>query len=433
MIKLYNRYLSVLFVVGAFLINSCSKPDDIGIEVIGELQDDVFYTDTLTVIAETIREDSLRSDEAVAAFNMMGSYSDPVFGLSRASFYTQILLPSNNNNFTFGTDPLLDSVVFTLAYADYYGDTLTPMNVEVYQTDEKMVIDTNYSTNDVVLLGQQLYSGAVDVRPKDSLTVSGAKRAPHLRLRLNDAFGTSFITSGSANFVDNVTLTNYFKGVHVKAVDVTAVGQGVIMSFNLLASMSKLTFYYKNGTDTTARSASFEINSACSRFNHFEHDYTAAEFGTTFPANGDNRLYIQSMAGVKIRLKFPHLKDFNKNGGPTAINKAELVIPVLDNTTFKNHQNLLVFGVDTAGAEAIIPDLLEPSSYYGGSFVTAENVYKFNLARYVQRVVSGKIAEDYGLSLISSGGAINAYRTIVPGTAVPGAKMQLKITYSKLY
>jgi hypothetical protein len=53
----------------------------------------------------------------------------------------------------------------------------------------------------------------------------------------------------------------FFKGIHVRTADVNATGQGVIMSFNLLAGMSKLTFYYTNDGDTTKRTANFEINS----------------------------------------------------------------------------------------------------------------------------------------------------------------------------
>jgi len=135
---------------------------------------------------------------------------------------------------------------------------------------------------------------------------------------------------------------------------------------------------------------------------------------------------------LKVRFKFPHIKNFASGGG-VSINKAELVIPVQDNSApFLNHQSLLTFGVDSAGGEAVIPDLLESNSYYGGTFNTTDANYKFNIGRYIQRLISGKIANDYGLSLVSSGGSVNAFRTIIPGTASPGNKIKLKITYSKL-
>ena len=424
-------YTSALLIAGGFLFHACSTPDSIGIEVQPEGSvPGVYFTDTITLEANTVIEDSLRSDEAVAAFNLVGSYTDPVFSLSRASFYSEIHLP--NGNYSFGSNPILDSVVLSLAYADYYGDTTTPMQIEVFQTDEKMYVDSGYYTHNSLLLGQMLYSGMVDVRPKDSIEVSGALRGPHLRLALDSTFGADFITSAAANFTDNTIFTDYFKGIHVKASDVTAVNQGVIMSFDLRSSLTKLTFYYKNGTDTTQKAAYFEVSSTCSRFNHFEHDYSMATFGNSFPVPGDDRLYVQSMSGVKVRITFPYLKNFAING-PVAINKAELVISTLDNSEYENHQNLLVFGVDSAGKEALIPDLLESSGYYGGGYTETDNTYKFNLARYIQRVISGKTATDYGVSLIGSGGATSAFRTIIPGTSPSsGNRIKLNLTFSKL-
>ncbi len=433
MINNINWLYAAIIIAGVLAIVSCSEPDSVGIEVqpAGD-QPGLFYTDTFTIEASTIIEDSLRSDENVAALNLVGSYTDNVFGLSRASFYTQFRLPNNATNFTFGTDPVLDSVVLTLAYTDYYGDTLTPMTMEVLRLEEAMVIDSNYYTNDVVVTGQQLLAPTVvSVNPKDSVLVDEVLRIPHLRLKLDQTWGTEFLTSGDANFTDNNVFVNYFKGLTVRAADVTSVDQGCIMTFNLNASMSKMTFYYKNGTDTTRKTANFEVNSNCPRFNHYEHDYTLAGFGNTFPVPGGNQLYIQAMSGVKARIKFPFIRNLNALGS-VSINKAELVLAVEDNSLYKNHTNLLVFGVDADGKEALIPDLLESSSYYGGSFSTTDNNYKFNLARYIQRLVSNNTLNDYGLSIVSSGGAISAFRSIIPGPASNGSKLQLRVTYSKL-
>jgi Domain of unknown function (DUF4270) len=434
MIKIKKWHLPALLLAGGMAFAACSEPDALGIEV--QPASDVpgvFFTDTVTIEATTIREDTLRSDESVAAFNLAGSYTDPVFGMSKASFYTQLRLPNNNTNFTFGTSPVLDSVVLTLAYSDYYGDTLSPLTLEVLQLDAAMFYDSTYFSNDVIATGATLFPATtIEVHPKDSVTVDSTIRAPHLRLRLPDSFGNDFLNAGDANFVDNTTFTNYFKGIYVTTAAVTGTGQGVIVSFNLQASMSKLTFYYKNASSSTTITANFEINSECPRFNRFEHDYTLASFGNSFPVSGDDKLYIQSMAGLKVRFNFPYIKNFTSNGA-VSINKAELILPVQNNATpYVNHQALLTFGVDSNGAEAIIADLLESSSYYGGTFNTTDTDYKFNIARYMQRLVSGTIVNDYGLSLVSSGGAVNAFRTIIPGTNASGNKIKLKLTYSKL-
>ena len=432
MITVKKWYLPALLLATAFA--ACSEPDSLGIEVqpAGD-QPGVYFTDTVTIQAETIREDSLRTDEGVALFNLAGSYTDPVFGMSKASFYSQVRLPNNNTNFTFGTSPVLDSVVLTLAYADYYGDTLSPLSVEVLQVDEAMYTDsTYYSTNTKPTTSVWFPSTTLEMHPKDSIEISGSLRAPHLRLRLDQQLGTDFINSGNANFLNNVIFTNYFKGIHVRTAVVTGAGQGVIIAFNLQASMSKLTFYYTNSSSSTQLTANFEVNSECPRFNAFEHDYTIAQFGSLFPVPGNNELYVQSMAGLKVRFIFPYIKNFAANG-PISINKAELVIPAVDNAApYTNHQALLTFGVDSKGKEAVISDLLESSSYYGGTFSTTSQDYRFNIGRYVQQLISGKIVTDYGLSLVPSGGAITGFRTIIPGTDVSGTRIKLKLTYSIL-
>lgn len=432
MININKWTLPALLLAGGMVFTACSEPDSLGIEVQPEGdQPGVFFTDTITIIAQTTREDTLRSDEAVAAFNLAGSYTDPVFGTTTASFFTQYRLPNNNTNFTFGTAPTLDSVVLTMAYAGYYGDTLSPLYMEVFQLQDLMQYDTTYFTNDTIASGTSaLFAGTVMIRPKDSLVISGAPRAPHLRLKLPDAFGLDFLNSGNVNFINNVTFLNYFKGLHVRTNTVSGAGQGVIASFNLQTTMSRLTFYYKNtASGTTPLTANFEVNSECPRFNKYNHDYSTASIGSTFPKPGNDKLYIQSMAGLKVRFIFPYIK----NLGAISINKAELVIPVEDNAApYTNHQALLTFGVDEKGAEAVIPDLLESTSYYGGNFNGVDKDYKFNIGRYVQRLVSGKISVDYGLSLVSSGGAVNAFRTVIPGTNATGSRFKLKLTYSKL-
>ncbi|MFN5324101.1 MAG: DUF4270 domain-containing protein [Bacteroidota bacterium] len=419
--------LSLLFILSISL-TSCTEPDSIGVELLKDDEPGVFYTDTFTLDCKSIREDSLRTDEFSAAFNLAGSYTDTEFGLTVAGFYSEIRLPNNSSNFSFGSDPALDSVVLTLAYADYYGDTTSPMNFRVFETDDKMFLDTVYFSNDTLNLKRSIFSGQVNIRPKDSVVVNGVKRAPHLRLKLDQTFGNDLLTAPSSSLSNNSAFIDFFNGIYVTA---DAATNGSISSFNLLASLSKLTFYYKNGSDTTSRTADFEINSGCSRYNRFYHDYSLGLMGGAFPIAGQSRIYIQSMSGTKARIKIPNLSSLSMDG-PVAINKAELVIPVIENGSLKNHNALLLFGVDSSGSEAFIPDIFESPNYYGGTFDGIANAYRFNINRYVQKVVSNQVSNDYGLSLVASGGAINAFRTIIPGPATPtGSKIRLIITYSK--
>ncbi|HEX5002975.1 MAG TPA: DUF4270 domain-containing protein [Bacteroidia bacterium] len=430
-----NVVLSALLLLLAAGLYSCSDPSTIGVDLVPEATlGNTLFTDTITIETNVVREDSLKTDEAVAVFNLAGSYTDPVFGLSRAGFYAQVRLPNNNANFSFGTSPVLDSVVLSLAYADYYGDTITQQQFEVYRLDESMYKDSSYYSVDEILHSTQLFSGTVSIHPRDSVDLGGALKAPHLRLKLDPAIGDEFLDPANADkFLSTDAFIAFFKGIYVKALDVTASGTGCIASFNLLSSMSKLTVFYSNSA-ADSLSANFEINADCPRFNHYEHDYSTAEFGSVFPVSGSSRLYVQSMAGVKTHIRFPYLAALGADGD-IAINKAELVVPAIENSYYKSHTNLLVFGVDSAGKDAIIPDLLESSSYYGGNYDPVYQEYKFNLARYTQRLVSGNLPGDgidYGLSIIASGGPVNAFRTIIPGPYSVDTKLKFRITYSKL-
>ena len=74
--------LLVLFFVWSILFNSCQKPEALNAN---ELQptEDVLYsnqTDTLSLIASTVYEDTIKSDDLSAS--LIGGHLDPIFGLT---------------------------------------------------------------------------------------------------------------------------------------------------------------------------------------------------------------------------------------------------------------------------------------------------------------------------------------------------------------
>ncbi len=428
--KIIAHSLLVIFLSG--VAQSCTDPSDVGIEVQpASDQIGVVVTDTFFLDVSVVEQDSIRTDEQSITTNLVGKYFDPVFGISGGTFYSQIRLPNNNSNFSFGTAPVLDSIVLTLEYSGYYGDTATQQNFEVYRLDESLESDSNYFSNSSAQTGALLFSGLLDVTPKDSVNLDGVNRAPHLRIRLDDALGNEFLDpANSGSFADNNSFIQFFKGVHVKTNDMPASGSGSIVYINLLASLSKLSVYYSNA-DADSLTANFEINGACPRFNTFEHDYSTSQFGNTFPLSGSNKAYLQSMAGLKTRIKIPGLDNL-KAEGPVSINKAEFVFSAEDIEDFyPPHSATLLFGLDSSNADVIIVDLLESPSYYGGTFNSTDETYHFNVARHIQRIISDQ-TNNYGFSLVSTGAATNANRTVLKGPARTDGRMYLKITYSKL-
>ena len=74
-------------------------------------------------------------------------------------------------------------------------------------------------------------------------------------------------------------------------------------------------------------------------------------------ANTDTVNYLQSMAGLRVKLNFPYLKHLTDSGN-VVINKALLVItvpPTDDTSKFPPPANLLLTAFDTSGAITLYP------------------------------------------------------------------------------
>ena len=112
-----KRYLASLMF--GLVVFACSDPNTIGLEV-QPSTDNIIFSNTSSVRWQnsySVSEEFLRTDEA---YNLLlGEINDFDFGLNQASFYTQILLEENNTDL--GTNPIVDSVILSYNFSDYYG------------------------------------------------------------------------------------------------------------------------------------------------------------------------------------------------------------------------------------------------------------------------------------------------------------------------
>jgi hypothetical protein len=417
------------------LFQACKKePDKVGIGIRPE-EDivNVFNQDTSTVKAYSVREDSVKTDET--QLNLVGSYLDPVFGKTTATLYTQVRL--SENGYTFGDNPVLDSIVLTMDYSGYYGDTNDQLQMRVYQLSESIFPDSVYYSNKsipydpVELAGLSFYP-----RPTSPVVVAGDTVLARLRIRLSDDFGNSILNAPASALLDNENWLEFFKGF-VLVPEETG-GTGSMLSFDLLSSVSNLVIYYRND-EQDSLDFEFFINDNCARFMNYDHyDYIHADAllqeqvmdGNT--ALGDNRLYLQAMAGIKAKIMFPHIRSINANGR-VAINEAKLVInDYQEEEEFPPPGRLVVVGIDEEGKNYIIPDQFE--FYYGGYYDTTNNQVVFRITRYIQSLLE-EGAQDYGLHLLIASASLLPNRQIMngplPDPPTPFSKrLKLNITYT---
>jgi len=429
-----KKILSVLVLLCGFIISSCNEPENIGLEVQPEKDKfNVFFNDSTVITAYTVKEDTIRTDKMV--YNLLGNYNDPIFGRTSASFYTQVRLSSNNVDF--GPSPQPDSLVLTFAYKGYYGK-LRKVNVKVHELLDNIFKDTAYYSNqNFNISSQTLASTTIIPNPNDSISIDGQKLPPHLRIKLDNTLAQKFLNeSASSNLSGNDNFLDFFKGLFITTDFVNS--EGSVLYFDLLSSLSQLTLYYKNDNNDSLK-YNFVINDNCARFNTYAHyDYNNAAFTLQQQINGDtllgdSLLYLQSMAGLKVKIQFNELKHFLQSNY-LVLNKAELIIPVENDNSQLNYklpEKLTLARITETGELTYLIDQFEGESHFRGQYDQANHQYSFTITRHIQNIILENI-DDFGMYLMISGSGINAGRAVLRGNGRSENNFKLKLTYTKL-
>jgi hypothetical protein len=440
-----NHFL--IFLLIALFTISCNKNEEIGSNIQpSENLLGVAFQNNIPITAHTVLEDSVRTDETI--LNMIGSYFDPVFGFTTAGMYTQFRLSSSNIDTAFANS-VCDSIVLSLAYnGGFYGAVKPNLILNVFEISDDFYLDKNYYSNDQLgSFKNNLANISFVPNLRDSVKVDGTMSIPQLRVKLKKSLGEKFINASSGDLVDNTSFLKFFKGLYITTNKVNS-DTGSIFYINTTSSVSKLTLYYHKNSDTISRKYNFVINENCARFNTFDHyDYYSAvdtlknQIKRQNPDTtlGEGKLYLQAMAGTKIRLKFQKAidSDYFENTpiNKVAINKAELVIKV-DPTTIIDKMPppsiLSLVVINNDGTYSFLPDVAYGEAYFGGSYNSTTHEYRFNISKYFQNTLSNGSFNDKGLFIVVSGAAVKGNRAVIFGPKSINGNMRLEIIYTKL-
>lgn len=415
--------LNIILISSAILIfAACKKnPSSIGLDIHPEsdkVSAAVAVIDSTGLRAYTFSEDSLSTDERSIA--LLGCYNDPVFGLSSASFITQVRILSFNVNF--GTNAHVDSMKLVIDYQSYYGDTTSAQTFHIYEMENAIYPDSEYYSNfnpdKVISPSGLICSHSYYPSPNDTALV----------VSLPTIWAQKFIDAPSTVWQDNTNFLDFFKGLCFIA-DTNNPGAAIIY-YNLLSTRTKLIMYYTN--DSTSSTFSFSINSNCARINLFRHNYSFSQLsGLNDTVNIHSNLFIQGMSGTGVKLFLPGLETF-KDSGIIVIAKAELVIPVntnYDASLYPVPAKLLNVAVKSDNTYSFLPDYLSGTAYFNGIYDDINKEYRFNIGRYVQQLISGE-RTDYGLAILCSDNRISSNRTIINNTGNPNG-IRLELYYFK--
>jgi hypothetical protein len=421
-------------------ISACNKkPDQVGLGLQPQSSElSVVFDNSTGLLSHSLREDSVRTDANAIKTAMLGSMMDPVFGQSTGEIYSQFRLSENGQSF--GDDAVVDSLILSLTYSSFYGDTMTEQTVRVFELSADMDPDSvYYSTNSIADYGVEVGSMTFIPAPGDSVIVNGEPEKAQLRIPLTSDFAQKLLDADPNVYDDNGSWLEFMKGFRVTT-DPVGMDGGILL-FDMLDSKTAMTIYYRTGTPQDTLSFEFLSNSNCARFTAFDHNnYLDASMdlksqiidGDT--AAGDGLFYLQGMGGVKAQLRLPDIQEFFADG-PVAINQAKLIFNIFDDgAELVGPSQLALAIIDEDGDYLPLADAGESLSYYGGYLNEGKTQYFFRISRHVQQVLTGEIPNS-PLILLVQGASFRANRVILfgPDAVLNGDdRMILEVTYTKV-
>ena len=283
-ITVTNWFIAILPVI---VIVSCQNDfATIGTDIIG---DDNFQTNSTTYPVTTYTRPIEAMQTNTLNTDLLGYYSDPVFGSYNASVVSQMIPTSYNP--TFGENIVLDSVVLTMPYFiqsseidddgntsyvldSIYGDS--PIKLSIFQNNyflrnfnpdaefgesEKYYSNRTNSQgnpiNSMDLEGQLLYTDDEFLPSSEQIILTdidedgepfeSAKLPPAIRIYLdnpNDTYWQDLIFNkeGEAELSNENNFLNYFRGIYLKAESLGM--NGSLMLLNLANTNSNITLFY---------------------------------------------------------------------------------------------------------------------------------------------------------------------------------------------
>ncbi|HEY0054161.1 MAG TPA: DUF4270 domain-containing protein [Pedobacter sp.] len=455
----YFKLDLLTLLIGLFLFSSCKKNGTIGLDVASDDLINSIFTDTITINTITVRDDSTltSANPETVGQNALGLIKDPLLGTTEANLAIALSLPSEG--FSFGDNPTLDSAILVLKYGDeFYGDSLSSKYViNVHQLTKPYNLGRNYYSSSSFPHDSLSNIGGINATRfawRDSVRINtivkgGADKpvivAPQIRIPITSSFiNSNFINANSNTFKTNTAFNNLIKGLYITVNKTQSAGTGGIIFIDPRSVISKLDIYYKTTTGTVIDTAlaSFPVATAASQIKHTRTTEVETQLNTTNTSASFATVYVQPLGGLRTKIKFPYLSKLNESG-KISINKAELVIPVLDNTAvfpFKPAPRLALYRSDIAGQRVIIPDNFNQATF-GGFYNATDKTYTFNVTNYIQSILSNKLVQyDTFIAPIDLpstttpnifSSATTAARSVLGGGNHPTTRMKLKLTYTK--
>lgn len=293
------RFSFVLIAVLSFLFFSCGS--DMSSELVKEIQPvadgiiieaDTFHINTETRLVESIisKPDSF----------LLGSFHDNIYGTTQGEILTQFNYPKN---YTYMNPAVavseLDSIVLSLNfYSDsYFGDTIMPMEIKVYELNKILNYNTNYHSNenpaDYADLTKLLGNKQESWRSADWISEDYSKT---IRIKLSSEFVQRFFDAGESIFATDNDFLNFFKGLYIT----TTFGSSTLLNIQQVLLDVHGHYTYVSSGEVATFNINLTSTEEYKRINIISHSQRNPALLTNSEYN-----YVCAPANYYTRLKIP--------------------------------------------------------------------------------------------------------------------------------
>jgi hypothetical protein len=312
-----------------------------------------------------------------------------------------------------------------------------PININVYELADSLEVDSSY--NSLAPIDNWLsptpiasttapYSGG----DEDILKIPLDQSWVYDKL-INPTLTDTTIMLNQANFL------KHFYGIHVSTPTTFDTYKKGMYYFNYLGTNSKMVVYYKNDEqeiDTVSLLYTYVFSDVSARFNHFEHNFDAADpdIKVKFNPRGseqDSVFFVNGFGGAKGVLVLDDIANWI-DSMPVAINRAELRIELEEHSHLPTDSilsNLFIYQIKDNVSQNILDYQINGDSH-GGAYSRSKKYYSFNITYHLQSLLNDP--ESSNVLYIEPRSAYQRAGGAVLRSGNHSSRMKLIITYTKL-
>ena len=342
--------------------------------------------DSLISINSTSAQEGGINQSELQIVNLLGSYEDPVFGHSEASFSFEVGLPNNDMNFNASS---VQSAKITLPYIGYYGDSIAEFRINISQLTDN--INYEIASNDTI-------SSNIIYNNSGNISLLEIKDSGFLELEIpNEFIYNNILNLPNQLLTNDSTFKSNFKGLKLTS---QTLNSGAIMYFNVTGEDALINVKY---TDNEMQNQEINLPINGVKVNSFQLEDNNDLEGV------DSLIFLQSMGGFISQIDLSFLNNFSDSG--YAVNEALLSLDIHNNNDNLELPNKILF-TDSNDSEI------------SGGLLNVENkTYEVNIAQEVQKIITHSASPIINLYLSQRGA--NAERLILSNTVDNPIRLKL--------